>query len=188
MTTNAVTLELPDIRVAKIATAESLSGLSQIEYHLGYLASSPDRIFIRLYKNSGNGKFNTNWLALADIEKALAKVPADESFTADAFTPLFLHRSVNSRYFTIACLLDAGLLRRSEEGYVRHTPTELWAELQALIQAGTHLQSTSMPQGAGHIAVKAAKVSTEVKKSPKKTAVPMKSVVPTKTAATTHHA
>ena len=95
MTTNAVTLELPDIRVAKIATAFSLSKLSEIEYHLGYLASSPDRIFIRLWKNSGNGKFNTNWLALADIEKALAKVPADGSFTADAFTPLFLHRSVN---------------------------------------------------------------------------------------------
>ena len=184
MTTNAVTLELPDIRVAKIATAESLSGLSQLEYHLGYLASSPDRIFIRLWKNSGNGKFNTNWLALADIEKALADVPADGSFTADAFKLLFRHRSVNSRFFSIACLLHAQLLRRTEDGYIRHTPTELWQELQALIEAGTHLQSASMGQGVGHIAVKAAKVSagakantvpkatTEVKKSPKKTVAP----------------
>ncbi|WP_301103317.1 hypothetical protein [Propionivibrio sp.] len=110
-------LEAPDIRVAKIATAASLSGSSQLAYHLGYLASNKDSIFFRLWKNSGNGKFSTDWRALADIEKALAKLPTESSFTADAFAPMFQGRSVNNRYFTFACLLGAGFLCRTDKGY-----------------------------------------------------------------------
>jgi len=161
-------IEVPDIRVAKIATAPSLSELSDLEYHLGYLASSKDCIYIRLWKNTGNGKFNTDWLALADIEKALANVPAEGSFTADALAPLFQGRSVNSRYFTIACMLHAGLLARADDGYLRNTPAELWKELLGLIQAGTNLLPAAMDKGAGHIAV----VIPKAKKSPKKAATP----------------
>jgi len=159
-------IEVPDIRVAKIATAPSLSGLSDLEYHLGYLTSSKDRIYIRLWRNSGNGKFNTDWLALADIEKALAKVPAEGSFTADAFVPMFQGRSVNSRYFTIACLLHAGLLARADDGYLRNTPAELWTELLGLIEAGTNLLPAAMNQPVGHIDV----LIPKTKKSPKKAA------------------
>jgi hypothetical protein len=159
-------LEALDIRVAKIATARSLSELSELEYHLGYLASDKGRIYIRLWKNSGNGKHPRDWLALADIEKALGKIPAEGSFTADAFAPLFYGRSVNGRYFTIASMLHAGLLRRTEEGYARNTPTELWSELQALIQAGTDLMPPAMEPGAGPTVVTIPKA----KKSPKKVA------------------
>lgn len=171
MTTTDVVpgLEVMDIRVAKIATAPSLSGLSDLEYHLGYLAGDKGRIYIRLWKNSGNGKFNTDWLALADIEKALANVPAEGSFTAEAFAPLFYGRSVNSRYFTLACLLHAGLLRKTEEGYVRDTPAELWRELLALIEAGTNLLPPAMPEGAAAMVVT---IPKEAKKSAKKTATP----------------
>ncbi len=166
-------LEVLDIRVAKIAEAQSLSQLSELEYHLGYLASSKDRIYIRLWKNSGNGKFNTDWLALADIEKALAKVPAEGTFTAEAFVLLFQGRSVNSRYFTIACLLHAGLLARTEEGYVRDTPTALWSELQTLIEAGTDLLPASMPEGAGPMVVTVVPaIPKAAKKSPKKAVTP----------------
>jgi hypothetical protein len=161
-------LETLDIRVAKIATAPSLSGLSDLEYHLGYFASDKGRIYIRLWNNTGNGKFNTDWLALADIEKALAKVPADGSFTAEAFAPLFQGRSVNSRYFTLACLLHAGLLRRTDDGYVRDTPAELWRELLALIEAGTNLLPPAMDPGAGPMVVTIPKAT----KSAKKTATP----------------
>lgn len=158
-------LEVLDIRVAKIATAPSLSGLSDLEYHLGYLAGDKGRIYIRLWNNTGNGKFNTDWLALADIEKALAKIPAEDTFAADAFGPLFYGRSVNSRYFTIACLLHAGLLRRTEDGYARNTPAELWTELLALIEAGTNLLPPTMDPGAGPMVVTIPKTSKPVKKS-----------------------
>lgn len=158
-------VEALDIRVAKIATADSLSGLSQLEYHLGYLAGDKGRIYIRLWNNTGNGKFNTDWLALADIEKALAKVPAEDTFTAEAFVPLFQGRSVNSRYFTIACLLHAGLLRRTEDNYVRNTPAELWQELLALIEAGTDLLPPAMAEGAGPMVVTIPKPTKSAKKA-----------------------
>ncbi len=154
--------ELPELRTALIATAPSLSGLSDLEYHFGYLASSRERIYFRLWKNSGNGKFNKDWIALSDIEKALAKVPVGGSFTVEAFSPLFARRSTNSPFFLIACLLHAGLLQRTEEGYVRHTAPEWWASLQALIAAGTHLKSASMGQGAGPVTDSAA---TKTKKT-----------------------
>ena len=158
-------LEVPDIRVARIAQASSLSGLSQLEYHLGYLAGRKDRIYIRLWKNSGNGKFNTDWLALADIEKALTKIPAEDTFSAEAFVPLFRGRSVNSRYFTLACLLHAGILRRTEDGYARNSPAELWQELQAAIDGDANLLPASMVQSAGHIVVPVFKTTKSGKKA-----------------------
>ena len=168
MTTTEVktNLDVPDICVAKIAMADSLSGLSQLEYHLGYLASDKDRIYFRLWKNSGNGKFSADWRALADIEKVLATVPAESSFTADALIPMFLGRSVNNRYFSIACLLGAGFFARTASGYIRNTPTELWEELQGLIDAGTNLQPATMGQGAGHNAAKVPAASAVPKASP----------------------
>jgi hypothetical protein len=171
-------LDAPDIRVVKIATAPSLSSLSELEYHLGYLADNKESIYFRLWKNSGNGKFSTDWRALADIETVLAKVPADSSFTADALTPMFLGRSVNNRYFSIACLLGAGFFARTASGYIRNTPTELWEELQSLIDAGTNLLPATMSKGAVHFAVKVPtvsavpKVSPVAKKSAKKPAAP----------------
>lgn len=169
--TDSLDTDLPNLRIARISTAPSLSGLSELEYHFGYLASNPDRIYFRLWKNSGHGKFNNDWIALANIEKALVKVPTDGSFTADALASLFLRRSNNSHYFTIACLLHAGLLQRTEGGYVRHTPTEWWVELQSLIEAGTHLQPSSMDRSAESITATIPKARAEVKKSAKKTAV-----------------
>jgi hypothetical protein len=158
-------LDVPDIRVARIATADSLSSLSQLEYHLGYLAGDKGHIYIRLWKNTGNGKFNTDWLALADIEKALAKIPTEDSFAADAFAPLFQGRSVNSRYFTIACLIHAGILHRTDDGYTRATPTELWRELQVAIDADANLLPASMVQSAGHIVVPVFKTTKSGKKA-----------------------
>jgi hypothetical protein len=174
-------IDVPDIRVAKIATADSLSGLSQLEYHLGYLASNKDSIYFRLWKNSGNGKFSTTWRALADIETVLAKVPADSSFTLDALSPMFLGVSVNDRYFCVACLVGAGFFARTASGYQRNMPAELWEELQSLIDAGTNLQPATMGQGAGHTAPKASEVAkvspvpkagTLAKKLVKKSAAP----------------
>ena len=91
-------------------------------------------------------------------------LPAEESFTADALAPLFQGRSVNSRFFTIACLLHAKLLRRTENGYARETPAELWTELLGLIQAGTNLLPASMDKGAGPMVVTIPKATKKASK------------------------
>jgi hypothetical protein len=126
-------------------------------------------LYIRITESNGMGKFNTSWWSLAEIEKALAKVPEHEAFKAPALASVFAGRSVNTMFFVISALVSTGLLRRAdpvENGYVRNVPAELLTELQALIEAGTDLLPASMPEGAGPMVVKVAK------KSPKKAAAP----------------
>lgn len=166
--------EVPVIRVAKTGICPSISGLSELEYHLGYEADDPQRIYIRLVRNSGNGKIHPGWLSLADLEHALASVPADGAFKASLLKPLFKGRSTNNLHFSIAVLLDCGLLKQAEEGYVRNVPEALWKELTALIAAGTDLAIPAMEPSDGDKA--SATIPAEKKSKParqrQKTSVP----------------
>lgn len=162
------TTAVPVIRVAKIGTCQSLSGLSELTFHLGYEADNTQRIHLRLVSNSGNGKIHPGWLALADLEQALASVPAESPFKASTLAPLFRGRSTNNLHFSIAVLLHCGLLRKaepSEDGYVRATPVALWKELTALITAGTDIEVPSMEPSAGAKEVAPAKSAKAAKKS-----------------------
>lgn len=153
MNTTVAPSAIPIIRVAKIASCLSLSGLTELEYHIGYEAGTPDKIHIRIMASNGNGKFNSCWWSLADIEQALTSIPAKSAFTVSALKSVFAGRSVNTMYFVLAAILDTGLLRRAdpaEDGYVRNTPQEWWRELSALISAGTDLVPDSMAQGSGN--------------------------------------
>lgn len=153
MTASDVEINSPVIRIAKVGTCPSILGLSELTYHLGYEAGNPQRIHLRLVANSGNGKIHPGWLALADLEQALASIPADGSFKASVLAPLFRGRSTNNLHFSIAVLLHCGLLKkaeRSEDGYVRNVPDALWKELTALIAAGTDLPVPAVgPSGGG---------------------------------------
>lgn len=166
--------EVPVIRVAKMGICPSISDLSELEYHLGYEADDPQRIYIRLVRNSGNGKIHPGWLSLADLEHALASVPADGAFNASLLKPLFQGRSTNNLHFSIAVLLDCGLLKQVEEGYVRNVPEALWKELTALIAAGTDLAAQAMEPSDGDKA--SATIPAEKKSKParqrQKTSVP----------------
>lgn len=146
--------DLPIINVAKIATCSSLSGLSTLEYHVGYLASNPSNILFRIWKNSGGGKFNTDWIGLAEVEKALSGIPADGTFTASALAPIAEGKSVNTSSFIGAALLAEGLTVRSKKvarSYERNPNTaEWWSELRKLIEAKTQLDVPPMEKPAGH--------------------------------------
>lgn len=153
MSTPVAPSALPSIRVAKIARCMSLSGLTELEYHVGYEAGTQDKIHIRITASNGNGKFNACWWSLADIEHALSSIPANAAFTVSALKSVFAGRSVNTMYFVLAAILNTGLLRRAdpaEDGYVRNTPQEWWRELSALISAGTDLVPDTMAQGCGN--------------------------------------
>jgi len=161
----------PIIRIAKIDTCPSISGLSELTFHIGYEADNQQQLCLRLVHNTGNGKIHPGWLYLADIEKALASVPVDGAFKASVLKPLFAGRSTNNLHFTLACLLHCGLLKKadpSEDGYVRHTAPEWWQEISALIAAKTALPDPSMAPSAD------TKDSAPAKpvKSAKKAAVP----------------
>lgn len=162
----------PHIATAKVFTCESLSGLCQLQAAIGYEVGTTDRLHIRITESNGQGKFNTCWWSLADIEKALAKVPEQEAFKPSALAPAFAGRSVNSMYFVLAALLHCQLLRRAdpvENGYVRNVPAELLKEVSSLIDVATDLVPPSMDQNAGPMVVTIPKAT---KKSTKKSAVP----------------
>jgi hypothetical protein len=165
-------LSTPIINTAKIATCNSLSGLSELQYQIGYEAGTKDKIHIRIAASNGNGKFNSIFWSLAEIESCLAGIAVDQPFQASALKPVFAGRSVNTMYFVLAALLDCGYLRRAdpvENGYVRNAP-EVWLpELQTLIEAGTNLLSESMAKAAEPMVVT---ITTPTKKSPKKSATP----------------
>lgn len=160
--------DLPIINIAKIATCSSLSGLSTLEYHVGYLASNPSNIQFRIWKNSGGGKFNTDWLELASVEKALSGIPLDGTFTASALAPISEGKSVNTSSFIGAALLAEGLLVRSEKvarSYERNPNTAVWwSELRALIEAGTNLAVTPIDKPADHRGISAGQGKVAKKK------------------------
>jgi len=169
--TDISNIEVPIIHIAKIATCSSLSGLTQLDYALGYEVGSKDRLHIRILQSDGNGKYNACWWSLASIEQSLSAVPAEGAFTISELRPVFAGRSTNTLYFVLAALLDCGLLHRSDtvtNGYVRNTPTNLLAELQGLIQARTNLLPESMAKAAAPIALAVPKAVA--KKPPKLTA------------------
>ena len=166
-------LNAPHIATAKVFTCESLSGLCTLHGAIGYEVGTKDRLLVRITESTGQGKFNTSWWSLAEVEKALAKVPEKDAFKAPALAPVFAGRSVNTMFFVISALLSIGLFRRAdavENGYVRNVPAELLQELQTLIEVGTDLLPPAMDQGAGAMAVTIPKAP---KKSTKKAAVPV---------------
>ena len=107
-------LNAPHIATAKVFTCESLSGLCTLTAAIGYEVGTKDRLHIRITGSNGQGKFNTCWWSLADIESALSKVPEQEAFKPSVLAPAFAGRSVNTMYFVLAALLHCGLLRRAE--------------------------------------------------------------------------
>lgn len=96
------------MRVLKIATCPSLSGRSELTYHLGCNAECD--IHVRVVANSGSGQFNTDWVALSLIEKLLAEHPTGKPLTSTALRPVFRGQSSNSPAFLFAVLKAESLV------------------------------------------------------------------------------
>lgn len=99
------------MRLLRVATCPSLSGRSQLTYHIGCNAES--EVSIRVTQNSGGGQFNANWVALAVIEKLLLDHPADKPMSARVLLPVFRSKSSNSPAFLFACCLSEGLVKKA---------------------------------------------------------------------------
>jgi hypothetical protein len=125
---------MTDIRVLKIATCKSLSGSSDLTYHLG--CDAQDNLHIRLWSNSAGGLHSKHWFSLAAI---LAKLTADKPITSGTLRQV-CPGSRNNGGFILAALQQEGLVKPiagAEHGMSRVEPTAYLAEVQALIAAGT---------------------------------------------------
>ena len=128
------------IRILKIGTCTSLSGRSELTYHLGCNAES--EINFRVVQNSGNGQFNANWVSLSVIEKLLTQHPADKPMTSRVLLPVFRSKSSNSPAFLFVSLKAEGLVKAGTEkdsGYLLGDIEGFKQAMSALIAAGADL-------------------------------------------------
>lgn len=136
-----VTPERP-IRILKIGTCLTLSGRSELTYHLGCTTDSA--IQFRIVGNSGNGQFNANWIAMATIEKLLTQHPADKPMTSRAMQPVFRGQSSNSPAFLFAVLKEEGLVRdgvEKDSGYLLGNIEPFKQAMSTLIDADPDLSA-----------------------------------------------
>jgi hypothetical protein len=128
------------IRILKIGTCTSLSGRSELTYHLGCNADS--EIHFRVVQNSGNGQFNAEWVPLTLIEKLLTQHPADKPLTSRVMQPVFRSKSSNSPAFLFASLKAEGLVKArdgKDSGYLLGDIEGFKQAMSALIAAGADL-------------------------------------------------
>ena len=94
--------------VVRTGTCDTITKKSKLTYQIGTL---PDgEVYFRIHKNSGNGFFSREWIALQDIQKVLSKIPVGKPVTAIMLNDLFTGKSVNTPGFLLAVLVHEKLL------------------------------------------------------------------------------
>ena len=108
--------------VTRTGTCDTLTKKSRLTYHVGTL---PDgEVYFRIHKNTGNGFFSREWIALADIQKVLSKIPVGKPVTAIMLNDLFTGKSVNTPGFLLAVLVQEKLLLPMQGKKRSHEPVE----------------------------------------------------------------
>jgi len=151
------------ISVVKTATCETLTRKSKLTYQIGTL---PDgEVYVRIHKNTGNGFFSREWIALSDIQKAISKIAAGKPVTAIVLGELFQGRSVNTPGFLLAALVDEQLLvpmqgrKRSHEPV---SPEEFRDKVRQLTSGKGKPKGTTRRKSAG--TTPAAKKKAQIKR------------------------
>ena len=141
----------PTVRIIKVGTCLSLSGKSNLNYHIGHAiadtedsatAAAADSIMFRVNTNSSSGFFSREWVAMSKIQQELDKVPSGHGITSFTLFPIFTGRSQNSPGFLLAVLLNEGLvthLPEKQRSYGRLPDAGFIAEMVKLIDAGVDL-------------------------------------------------
>ena len=103
--------ETSEIEILATRKTRTTSGKSQLTWHSGKNVEGDQ--YIRIWVNSGNGYFSNQWIPVTEIVEILEEhnsVP----FSSIIFSDLYLGRSANNCPFLVAVLLDAGMLKLSE--------------------------------------------------------------------------
>lgn len=126
---------MSDITVIKAHQTRSLSGSSDITYHLGH--DDQDLLHIRLWANSAGGLHSKHWFRLDSILERI-KSQQDQPVTSSTLRPV-CPGSTNNRGFVLACLLAEGLLQPipdAQHGLARIDPAGFLKEMASLIKQG----------------------------------------------------
>ena len=132
MPEEAVVPSIP-MRILKINTCPSLSGRSELTYHI--VCNSEGEIHFRIVGNSGSGQFNADAVPFNQISNLLSEHPTDKPLTSTAMRAMFRGKSSNSPAFLFAALKAESVVLPSadkEAGY-------LLGDIEAFKQAMTAL-------------------------------------------------
>ncbi len=131
------------MRILKIATCPSLSGRSELTYHVG--CNESGAIHFRLWANSGGGLFGNTWFSMTEVSKLLT---APDGITSSWLQPLWDLTSRNNPGFTLALLQGEGLVEKSvlnPRTYRTVKPVPFLERINALIASGVDLPEDDNP-------------------------------------------
>ena len=153
------------ITVVKTGTCDTLTKKSKLTYQIGTL---PDgEVYVRIHKNSGNGFFSNEWIALQDIQKIITEIPAGNPITAIVLSDLFQGRSVNTPGFLLAVLAHEKLLVPMQGKKRSHEPVdpgEFMEKVDGLVSAKGKPKAAPRKTGGKTVRSKAPKKSPAAKK------------------------
>lgn len=127
------------MRILKINTCPSLSGRSQLTYHIG--CNAEGEIQFRVVGNSGSGQFNADIVSFNQIRKLLSEHPAERPMSSTILRPVFRGKSSNSPAFLFAALKAESIVlpgTDKDAGY-------LLGDIEAFTQAMNVLMATDSP-------------------------------------------
>ena len=125
-------------RILKIATCPSVSGKSQLSYHLG--CNDQQEFQLRVHGNTGSGCFSSDWIAWKDIQTLLNKQPLGKPLSSLSLFPLYPGKSTNSPAFLLAVLLAEGIVSPLEKrGYEYLGADDFLDRAKALLNSGVSL-------------------------------------------------
>lgn len=102
------------ITVIKKANCKSLQQTTTLGFEIGH--DSDDNFYIKIASSSGNGHFSKLFTPFTEIQEALEKWQKKyNSITSLSLQSLYRNTSVNTASFTLACLIDQGLLKPHPE-------------------------------------------------------------------------
>lgn len=146
---NTEATDIP-MRILRVGTCPSLSGRSELTYHVG--CNEAGAIHFRLWGNTAAGMFSNTWFSMVEVSKLLS-VP--DGITSTALQPLWESTSRNNAGFTLALLQGEGLIEKSagKPGtYTTADPASFLQRINALIASGVSLQEDDEPSDAVTIA------------------------------------
>lgn len=131
------------MRILRIATCPSLSGRSDLTYHVG--CNESGAIHFRLWANTAAGMFSNTWFSMADASELLLVA---DGITSTALQPLWDLTSRNNPGFTLALLQGEGLIERSvttPRTYQTVNPASFLERINALVASGVDLEEDDIP-------------------------------------------
>ena len=133
------------MRILRIATCPSLSGRSELTYHVG-CNREINAISFRLWANSSSGMFSDTWFSLKDVSELLG---ATEGVSSAVLKPLWESTSRNNPGFCLGILQGEGLVEKSlvtPGTYTTANPAPFLQRINALIASGVDLSEDDAPE------------------------------------------